>query len=130
MNSELARIAKSEANKHYHGNIMGSKINLQPITDLFPYSDAWTIDSWDNVWCAAFVYYCVKLFGYKLPVRFPDDNVTMSFAGVPAWEQWAKLPEVCKWIEKDKTPQKGDIVLFRIQTMGRDNNKTKDAEER
>ena len=112
MNNELARIAKKEANKHYHGNVMGSKTNLQPIADLFPYSDTWTIDSWDNTWCAAFVYHCVILSGYNLPVRFPDDKVTMNFASVPAWEQWAKLPEVSKWVEKGKAPQKGDIVLF------------------
>ena len=112
MNDNLAHIAINEANKHYHGNAMGSKTNLHPIADLFSYSKTWTIDSWDNVWCAAFIYYCVKLLGFDLPLRFPDERVKMNFAGVPAWEQWAKLPEVNKWLEKNETPQIGDIVLF------------------
>ncbi|QSX06998.1 CHAP domain-containing protein [Sedimentibacter sp. zth1] len=112
MNSSLANIAKKEAQKFYHGNVMGTKTNLQPIADLFPYSDTWTIDSWDNCWCAAFVYHCVKLSGYELPIRYQNKSVNCSFAGVIAWEQWAKLLEIHAWIEKTQSPQVGDIVLF------------------
>jgi len=108
----LADIAAAEAAKFYHGNCMGALSNLKPIVDLFPYSATWTLDSWDNCWCAAFVYHCVRLAGYELSVRFPDDRVTCNFAGVIAWKQWAQLPAVGKWLHSDDVLEKGDIVLF------------------
>ena len=59
MNIELAHIAIKEANKYFHGNCMGSITNLNPIADLFPYSNTWTIDSWDNCWCAERLKPCI-----------------------------------------------------------------------
>jgi hypothetical protein len=97
MNIELADIAIREVNKYFHGNCMGSITNLKPIADLFPYTETWTIDSWDNVWCAAFVYYCVILCGYKLPIK-PEGDFEVNFAGVGTWNKWSKLPEVNKFI--------------------------------
>jgi hypothetical protein len=56
MNTELANIGIREAKRYFHGNCMGSITNLKPIADLFPYTKSWTIDSWDNLWCGAFVF--------------------------------------------------------------------------
>ncbi len=111
MNIELANIAIREANKYYHGNCMGSISNLKPIADLFPYTETWTLDSWDNRWCAAFVYYCVVLAGIKLPVK-PEGDFEVNFAGVGTWNKWAKLPEINKFVPPNEIPQIGDIVLF------------------
>jgi len=112
MNKKLAHIAKVEAHKCYHGNVMGAKSNLQPIADLFPYSDTWDINSWDNCWCAAFVYWCCISTGYDFPVRYESADVSCNFAGCIAWEEWAKLPETNYWINKNEKPEIGDIVLF------------------
>jgi hypothetical protein len=91
---------------------MGSATNLQPITDLFGYSETWTVDSYDNVWCAAFIYWCCANAGYKLPVRYANEAVSCNFAGCIAWEQWAKLPEINCWLNKNEKPEIGDIVLL------------------
>lgn len=136
MNTYLASIAKTEARKFFHGNIMGSPTNLHPIADLFGYTETWTIDSWDNNWCAAFVYWCCINAGYELPIRHKNEAVSCNFAGCIAWEQWGKLPEVGYWVEREGqmvtesnhltsnalsqpksdylclSPQIGDIVLF------------------
>lgn len=110
MNSELSRISLTEARKFYHGNHMGASTNLHPIADLFPYSDTWDINSWDNRWCAAFVFYCLYKAGYSLPVK--HEKVSCNFARCEAWEEWAKLSEVNKWYNKEAVPEIGDIVLF------------------
>jgi len=112
MNKYLANIAKTEARKFFHGNVTGATTNLHPISDLFPYSENWDVNSWDNKWCAAFVYWCCINAGYNLPVRYANKTVSCNFAGCIAWEQWAKLPEVDYWIYKSKQAQIGDIVLF------------------
>lgn len=111
-NTHLANIAKAEAGKFFHGNVMGAATNLHPIADLFGYTKTWTIDSWDNNWCAAFVYWCCLNAGYQLPIRYENEGVSCNFAGCIAWEQWAKLPEVGCWVERNLTPQAGDIALF------------------
>jgi len=109
--SELAYIAIREANKHFHGNCMGSTTNLHPLADLFPYTETWTIDSWDNCWCSAFVFYCLRLCGYELPVK-PEGDFEANFGGCTTWAKWSKLPEVDNFISPTGTPQIGDIVLF------------------
>ncbi|MCL1787415.1 MAG: CHAP domain-containing protein [Defluviitaleaceae bacterium] len=111
-NMYLAGIAKAEACKFYHGNVMGAATNLHPIADLFGYTGTWTIDSWDNNWCAAFVYWCCINAGYELPIRYENEAVTCNFAGCIAWEQWAKLPEINCWVARGNPPQVSDIVLF------------------
>ena len=108
----LANIAKVEACKFYHGNVMMASTNLHPIADLFPYSETWDINSWDNCWCAAFVYWCCIKAGYNLPVRYKHESVSCNFAGCIAWEEWAKLPEINCWIPKEERPKIGDIILF------------------
>ena len=112
MNKHLADIAKNEALKFFHGNIMSVPTNLHPISDLFPSSEAWNVNSWDNNWCAAFVYWCCINAGYELPVKHENEAVSCNFAGCIAWEQWAKLPEIDCWVERNNKPQIGDIVLF------------------
>ena len=108
----LAEVAKNEAHKFFHGNVMGAATNLHPISDLFPYSATWDVNSWDNTWCAAFVYHCVRKAGYDLPVRYEHEAVSCNFAWCRAWDEWAKLPEINYWISRDEQPQVGDIVLF------------------
>lgn len=112
MNLKLAEIARQEAAKCYHGNVLGAKTNLQPIADLFPTSPTWQLENWENCWCAGFVYFCCVRAGIELPVRYPDERVTCNFGGCFAWEQWAKLPEMNRWRAPSEKPEIGDIVLF------------------
>lgn len=112
MNIKLANIAAEEAGKFYHGTAMGVFTNLEPISDLFPTSKTWNLDSWNNCWCAAFVYFCCRQAGIDLPVKYPDERVSNNFAGCNAWDEWAKLPEVNRWYGADEICQAGDIVLF------------------
>ncbi|MCR4422639.1 MAG: CHAP domain-containing protein [Spirochaetales bacterium] len=112
MNIKLAKTARVEASKFFHGNIMGVKSNLQPIANLFPISSTWNLDSWENCWCAAFIYYVIIKAGYELPVKYPDEKVTCNFAGCIAWEQWAKLEYNKFWFEPNTEAEVGDIVLF------------------
>ena len=109
---DLADVAKAEARKFYHGNVMAAATNLHPIAGLFPSSAGWNIDSWDNCWCAAFVYWCCVKAGYELPVRYDSEAVSCNFAGCVAWEEWAKLPEINCWVPKTESPKIGDIVIF------------------
>ena len=110
--STLATIARSDALKCYHGFVMETEPNLDPIVQLFP---PWPLREWDGKWCAAFVYYCCRLAGLGLPVRYPDDRVSCNFAGCLAWEQWAMLPETGFYHragEEGFVPEAGDIVLY------------------
>lgn len=111
MNQELAKIAKEEALKFYHGYVCGTEANLQKIVEGFP---LWDMRKWDNHWCAAFVYYCCKLSNIELPIRYPNDQVSCNFAGCIAWEQWACLKEVDRWrdYESKETIEIGDLLLF------------------
>lgn len=111
MNRTLADIAEREARKNYHGYVCGTESNLHPVVSSFP---AWDMRKWDEQWNSAFVYYCVRNAGIKLPVRYPSDRVNCNFAGCIAWEQWATLPEVNRWVEfeLEMCCEAGDIVLF------------------
>lgn len=115
MNINIARVAKEEASKFFHGDIMGVKSNLHPIAKLFPESPTWKLENWNNCWCSAFVYYCLIKAGISLPVRFPDERVSCNFAGCIAFEEWAKLDYNNFWIDKNDKNfliEIGDIVLF------------------
>lgn len=112
MNQVLADVAKREALKDFHGAVLGTASNLEPIAKLFPKTPTWDLSDWENCWCAAFVYYCVVSAGFILPVRYPDKGVTCNFAGCIAWEQWAKLRENNCWYDATEIPEIGDIVLF------------------
>ncbi|MDB5084351.1 MAG: hypothetical protein JWN30_1237 [Bacilli bacterium] len=64
-------------------------------------------------WCAAFVYHCCRKAGFLLPIRYP--NGMCRFAGVGAWQEWAKLPDVNFFhsaSDKGFTPLRGDIVIY------------------
>ncbi|MDL2302383.1 hypothetical protein LJC58_08515 [Lachnospiraceae bacterium OttesenSCG-928-D06] len=111
-NCQLARIAIEESKKFYHGNMPGVSSNLHPLIECFPFPNTETLDNWDYVWCGAFVYHCVRLFDYDLPVHYPDKRISGNFAGVLSWMQWAKLPEVNKWVDAKEEPMLGDIVLL------------------
>lgn len=109
MNLKLAEIAKEEAMKFYHGNIMGSDSNLYIISEDFCNND-FTVDMLENCWCTVFVYYCIKRAGYKLCIK--PSGVKRSLGEVGIWEQWSKLKEVNLWESDIKKPEIGDIVLF------------------
>lgn len=66
-----------------------------------------------NGWCAAFLYYCCRKAGFLLPIRHPYG--TTRFAGVGAWQEWAKFKNVNYFysINDDSfIPTRGDIVIY------------------
>ena len=81
-NIKLAEIAEKEALKCYHGHVMGAQSNLHPLAERFHAPDC-TADTLDNCWCAAFVYHCVLLSGYNLPVK--AKQAAHSFGWVRGW---------------------------------------------
>lgn len=108
--AKLAAIAREEAEKPYYGKLNNCVPNIQDIAALFP---KWSVDEADGLWCAAFVYHCVILAGFKIPVR-PKES-SCSLAGCVAWEEWAKADsriECHSGNEKAFKPAAGDIVLF------------------
>ncbi|HKM05199.1 MAG TPA: CHAP domain-containing protein [Lachnospiraceae bacterium] len=112
MNRKLAEAARLEAISCFHGNVMGTKANLEPIISSFPIRD---MRKWDNRWCAAFVYYCCIKAGIELPIKHPDQAVSCNFSGCIAWKQWAQLPDYDFWHEGDEidfVPEPGDIIMF------------------
>ena len=109
VNIKLAEIAKKEALKCYHGHVMGAQSNLHPLAERFHAPDC-TADTLDNCWCAAFVYHCVLLSGYNLPVK--AKQAAHSFGWVRGWEEWAKSDAVRLWKSAEAGPAIGDIVLF------------------
>ncbi len=65
-------------------------------------------------WCAAFVYHCCVKAGFVIPARYPEP-VRYSFAAVPAWLQWAKLPGHRFYFSARNhafSPCRGDVVVF------------------
>lgn len=115
MNQRLARIARIEAEKDFHGTLDGQDSNLKPIVSLFPVSPTWNEKNWDNSWCAAFVYYCFIVSGIELPVKYPSELVATNFSGCYAWEEWAKLEGNGYWHDPDEEyfiPEIGDLVLY------------------
>lgn len=63
---KLAVIAREEAEIPYNGKLNHCVPNIQDIAALFP---KWSVDEANGLWCAAFVYHCVILAGFKIPVR-------------------------------------------------------------
>jgi hypothetical protein len=109
---KMAEIAKREAARSFHGGVMKARSNLRPITSLFP---VWPLKKWSGKWCAAFVYYCCRKAGFRIPVRYPDPKVPCNFAGCYAWEKWARLPGHDFYFSKNDRkfiPAKGDIVIY------------------
>jgi hypothetical protein len=107
----LAKCAEASARRPFHGNLMGLRSNLKPITDHFPEGPR---SDFEGKWCAAFVYHCCVSVGYNFPHRHPEP-LTCSFAGVRAWLEWSKLP--CNEFyfarrNRSFSPRRGDIVIY------------------
>ena len=108
--NKLAIIARKEAEKPYNGKMSNCAPTIQSIVSLFP---KWSVDEADGLWCAAFVYYCVILAGFQIPVR-PKES-SCSLAGCGAWEEWAQADSRIKYYSGNGNafhPAAGDIVLF------------------
>ena len=108
--TKLAVIAREEAEKPYNGKLNNYMPNIQDIVALFP---KWSMEEANGLWCAAFVYHCVILAGFKIPVH--PKEASCSLAGCAAWEEWAKADNrIAYHSGKDNVfqPAAGDIVLF------------------
>ena len=108
--TKLAVIAREEAEKPYNGKVNNSVPNIQDIVALFP---KWSVDEANGLWCAAFVYHCVILAGFKIPVR--PKEASCSLAGCVAWEEWAQADSRIEYHSGNDNvfqPAAGDIVLF------------------
>lgn len=108
----LADVAKIQAQKCFHGNLMSMKSNLKPITTLF---SKYPVGDLDGFWCAAFVYYCCLRAGFNIPAKYPHKIKKIIFVGCLDWEMWAQLPENNFYFlrdDKNFTPCRGDIVLY------------------
>jgi hypothetical protein len=106
----MADIAKFEAESCFHGAVMQMEPNLLPIVELFP---KWSVEEADGMWCAAFVYYCCKRAGFKIPIK--PKGCGASLAGCLQWEEWAMGDEDIGYYPAECdgfSPQAGDIVLF------------------
>lgn len=108
--NKLAAIARAEAKKPYNGKLNHCASNIQDIVARFP---KWSVDEADGLWCAAFVYHCVILAGFKIPVR--PKEASCSLAGCVAWEEWAQADDRIAFHSGNDNffqPAAGDIVLF------------------
>ena len=108
--NRLAVIAREEAEKPYNGKWNNCMPNIQNIVARFP---KWSVNEADGLWCAAFVYHCVILAGFKVPVR-PKES-SCSLAGCAAWEEWAQADSRIEYHGGNDSvfqPAAGDIVLF------------------
>ena len=112
MNQRLADVAAEEARKNYHGDTDASIGNLQPIAELFEMEEEVSLESLNGDWSGAFVYYCVEQTAGNLPIRYPDTRVHASFAGVEAWEEYARLPKIRLWRSPAEPAEIGDVVVF------------------
>jgi hypothetical protein len=109
---ELAKIARKEALRCFHGFVMKTEPNLFPIIRLFP---KWPLEKWDSRWCAAFVYYCCNKAGFSIPVLGPDELTGDNFASCRTWDNWARLSGNKFYFapgDIDFVPSRGDIVLY------------------
>ncbi len=107
----LAGIARKEAEKPYNGKLNNRVPNIHDMVALFP---KWSVDEADGLWCAAFVYHCLILAGFKIPAR-PKESASGSLAGCLAWEEWAQADSRIEYHsgnDDDFQPAAGDIVLF------------------
>lgn len=108
--NKLADVAREEAERPYNGKSDNCASNIQDIAALFP---QWSVEEANGLWCAAFVYHCVILAGFKIPVR-PKES-SCSLAGCAAWEEWAQADSRIEYHSgNDKAfhPMAGDVVLF------------------
>lgn len=111
MNLNLARVAREEARKNYHGNTSAAIGNLHPLAELFE-MDGVTVDTLDGDWSGAFAYLCAMEAGIDLPIRYPDPRIGACFAYAGAWERYAKLPKIRLWHSREEEPEVGDLVVL------------------
>ncbi len=112
MNATLARIAKEEARKNYHGDTDSTMGNLHLLAELFCETDGVTLEDLNADWSGAFAFLCATRAGLGLPARYPDPRVRASFASVFAWEDYARLPKIRLWHSMDEVPQVGDLAVL------------------
>jgi hypothetical protein len=108
---KLAQVAKTEAQRFFHGRVMKTEHNIHDIISLFP---NWEIEESDRMWCAGFVYYCCIKAGYIIPIK-PKECRSSNLAGCSAWEEWAMNDNRLSYYYADTdnfSPEVGDIVLF------------------
>lgn len=107
--NKLAVVVREGAQRPYNGKSDNCASNIQDIVALFP---QWSVEEANGLWCAAFVYHCVILAGFKIPVR-PKES-SCSLAGCAAWEEWAQADSRIEYHSgNDKAfhPAAGDVVL-------------------
>jgi hypothetical protein len=107
--SRLADIAEREAMTGIVG-VPGDD-RYREICRYWPDPDIYKVLK--NSWCAAFVYHCCRLAGFRLPIRYP--NGKYRFAGVGAWLDWGQLPETGYYYAEGQEgymPERGDIVIY------------------
>ncbi len=106
----LAEIAEKSARIPFHGYIEEKESNLDPIIRYFP---KWTLREADELWCAAFVYYCCREAGFEIPIQ-PDACTTCHLAGCIAWEEFAQGDVRIEYHKGEEgfVPEAGDIVLY------------------
>jgi len=69
------------------------------------------VDELKNAWCAGFVYHCCQEAGFILPIKWLTEG--SRFAGVAAWNTWARRLGYFIKDEPGVIPKRGDIVLYR-----------------
>ena len=106
----LAKVAEEAARLPFHGYTKGEESNLEPIIRFFP---KWALQEADGLWCAAFVYYCCRKAGFRIPIR-PDECISCHLAGCIAWEEFAKGDHRIAYHRgtENFVPERGDIVIY------------------
>ena len=73
--NKLAAVAREEAERPYNGKSDNCASNIQDIVALFP---QWSVEEANGLWCAVFVYHCVILAGFKIPVRPKESSCSLA----------------------------------------------------
>ncbi len=105
----LADSAERLAGQPLVGNAGQSGPDVYPLLRYFPGA---TVERGFD-WCASFVYHCALQAGLFLPIK--HQLVARRFAAVPAWLEWAVLPETRFFHRPDEpgfVPERGDLVIF------------------
>ncbi len=118
---ELARIAEAEGRLALQGNerFAGDSIEkyLVVFRDAFNRNGGYTKYSDPSVgypWCCAFVYHCCLKAGFTFPPK-PMPKHRWTLGAVPAWYDWAVMPENDFYFPADdayRSPDAGDLILF------------------
>ena len=109
MNRALAKAARAEAAKNFHGNTVAAIGNLQPLREYF---DDVTAEELAEDWSGAFAYHCARLAGSALPPKYPDPRVSCGFWSVRAWWEYARLPKIGILRSPAEAPEIGDLAVF------------------